>query len=64
MCDSNMSFVQKEGRKIVVVDEAVESTVVVDETMLLGKEFQILIARLVIKYLVVSIEKKSGLSLN
>ena len=26
-CDSNISFVQKEGSKIVVVDEAGESTV-------------------------------------
>ena len=36
-CDFNISFVQKEGSKIVVVDEAGESTVVVDETMLLGR---------------------------
>ena len=59
-----MSFVQKKGSKIVFIDEEGESTVGCWWNDVIGREFQILITRLVKKYLVLSTEQMSGLSLN
>ena len=64
-CDSNMSFVQKKGNKIIVVDEASESTASCRWKDVTGeREFQIFGKRLAKKNLVLAIEQKSGLSLN
>ena len=38
-CDSNMSFVQKEGSKIVLVDEADESIIDCGWNDVIGKRF-------------------------